>query len=180
MPDRLTLLKSTSIALAALSLAACQQAGDTPENSEAASPTLPISMNAVMISVVDSSADYIFALGNGDLPRDDHDWDIVRSATYEMILSGELTKMEGTGGFDAEWAADPQWQEWANDLSVIGQDALVLAETKSEDVDAWRALGDRLVDNCESCHQQFKPEIPSQGILHESTERESRGESIFD
>jgi len=56
---------------------------------------------------------------------------------------------------------------------------LPLVEAKSEDVDAWRAIGDRLVQNCLACHELFKPEVPSQGILHESTERESLGVSIF-
>jgi cytochrome c556 len=172
----------TLAGIAALALAGCNNATSDTDTAtaDASAPTLPISMNAVMVSVVDSSADYIFALGNGDLPRDDHDWDTVRSATYEMILAGEVTKLEGTGGFDAEWVADAGWQQMAQDLSTIGQEALALAEAKSDDVDAWRALADRLIDNCESCHQQFKPDVPSQGILHEGTERESRGESIFD
>lgn len=54
-----------------------------------------------------------------------------------------------------------------------------LAEAKSADVDAWRAVGDRLIQNCLNCHQKFKPEIPSEGILRGSTERQSRGISIF-
>ncbi|HSG35092.1 MAG TPA: hypothetical protein VLA37_11190 [Sphingomonadaceae bacterium] len=173
-------LETALIALAALTLAGCQQQVPAPEESADAPGKLPISMNAVMVSVVDSSADYVFALGNGDLPKNDHDWDMVRSASYELVLSGELTKMEGTGANDAAWAADTGWQNMAQDLSTIGQEALALAEARSEDVEAWRGLADRLVTNCLACHEAFKPEIPSEGILHESTERESRGESIFD
>jgi hypothetical protein len=166
-------------AMALLALAGCQGGADVSR--DAAEPAkLPISINAAMISVVDHSADYIFALGNGDLPKNNHDWDLVRVASYETILSGKLIQMEGTGEKDAEWVADPGWQAMADDLTVIGQEALALAEVKSADTEKWRALGDRLVQNCLACHDAFKPEVPSQGIVHESTERESLGESIFD
>jgi hypothetical protein len=166
--------------LAAAALAGCQQADDTPAEPASAASTLPISLNAAMVSVVDHSADYLFALGNGDMPDDDHDWDLVRSAAYETILSGRLIQMAGTGSNDAAWVADPAWQKMAGELTGIGQQALVLAEQKSTDEAQWRALGDSLVANCLACHEQFKPEIPSDGILHETTGRESRGESIFD
>lgn len=167
-----------------LGLAACQPAETPPEVTEVsealAAPKLPVSINAAMVGLIDHSADYIFAAGNGDLPRDDHDWDLVRSATYDMVLGGTVIQIEGTGDFDAAWVADPEWRLMSEDLSAIGQDALALADTKSTDVATWRAVGDRLVQNCLSCHDKFKPEIPSDGILHESTERESRGISVFD
>lgn len=171
--------KGSVAAIMAVALASCQNNAEAPQEA-AAKPELPLSINAVMVSVVDHSADYLFAVGNGDLPKSDHDWDLVRIASYEAILSGALTNMQGTGPNDAAWVADPGWQKMANDLTAIGQEALTLAEAKSTDVETWRALGDRLVQNCLACHEAFKPEIPSEGILHESTERESRGESIFD
>ncbi len=179
MHTRFTVLRYSTAALFALVLASCQNAG-TPTEQTAAVTKLPISTNALMVSTVDHSADYIFALGNGDMPRDDHDWDLVRIAAYETILGGSLTKIPGTGPNDERWVADEGWQVMASELSQIGQEALQLAEAKSTDKDAWRAIGDRLVQNCLTCHQSFKPETPSQGILHEGTGRESRGESIFD
>ena len=166
--------------LALLVSTGCQEAPQASQADPVAVPTLPISINAAMISVVDHSADYIFALGNGDMPKSDHDWDLVRIAAYEAILSGKVIQLEGSGSNDAEWIADPEWQMLSDQLTTIGQEALELSEAKSTDTEAWRALGDRLVDNCLACHEKFKPEIPSEGILHESTERESKGESIFD
>jgi hypothetical protein len=175
---------SAGVAGLALALAGCQQA---PEDSAEKAPVaavapvkLPVSINAAMVGLVDHSADYIFAMGNGDLPKNDHDWDLVRSASYDMLLGGTVTQIEGTGQHDAQWVANPEWQKLAQELTVIGQDALKLTEAKSTDVVAWKAVGDRLIQNCLSCHEKFKPEVPSQGILHESTERESRGISIFD
>jgi hypothetical protein len=169
--------------LSALALAGCNQAAEAPSEEATASAglqSLPISINASMVGITDQSADFIWAVGNGDLPKDDHDWDQVRGAVYDMILTGQIIKIPGTGEFDAQWAANSDWQGYADELTQIGQDALPLAEAKSEDVPAWRAIGDRLVENCLACHELFKPEIPSQGILHEGTERESRGISIFD
>lgn len=171
-------LKTAAGAMLALALAACQQEAPAPEPSAPAE--LPISTNALMVSTVDHSADYIFALGNGDMPRDDHDWDLVRIASYETILGGALTKIPGTGPNDKTWTANENWQVMASELSQIGREALDLTEAKSTDEEAWRMIGDRLVQNCLACHEAFKPEVPSQGILHEGTGRESRGESIFD
>lgn len=178
---RIPSLLATS--LAALALVGCDQAAEAPADDAATTAglqSLPISINATMVGITDQSADYIWAVGNGDLPRDDHDWDQVRGAAYDMILTGQVIKVPGTGEFDAQWAANPDWQAHADELTKIGEDALPLAEAKSEDVEAWRAIGDRLVANCLACHDLFKPEVPSQSILHEGTERESRGISIFD
>lgn len=177
--------KFAALATIALSfgLASCQQAAE-PEAAASDGPatelTLPVSINAAMVGLIDHSADYLFAVGNGDLPRDDHDWDLVRSSAYDMILGGKVIQIKGTGEYDAQWVANPEWKELSDDLTDIGQKTLALAEAKSTDVEQWRTLGDQLVTNCLDCHEKFKPEIPSEGILHESTERESRGISIFD
>ena len=170
-------------ALPLLALAACQQAeAPVEETAEGSAPelALPVPINAAMVGIVDQSADYIWAVGNGDMPRDDHDWDLVRGAVYDMILGGQVIQIVGTGEYDVQWVANSDWQRLSNELTALGEEALPLAEAKSEDVEAWRAIGDHLVDNCLQCHELFKPEVPSQGILHESTERESLGESIFD
>lgn len=167
----------------AVALAACQQAeppAPTTEAPDTAMTQLPISTNATMVGLIDHSADFLWAVGNGDLPQNDKDWDLVRSAAYDMILGGQVMKVPGTGEFDAQWVAEESWQDWSDDLTAIGREALPLAEARSTDQEAWLAIGDRLVDNCEGCHQAFKPELPSEGVLHRSTESESRGESIFD
>lgn len=177
------ILMITAAGISALALASC---GNPPANdvpAEAVAPALtelPVSTNAAMVGLIDNSADYIWAVGNGDLPKDEADWDLVRSATYDMILGGQVMKVPGTGEFDAQWTAEENWQQMSDQLTQIGQDALPLAESQSTDVEAWRAIGDRLIENCENCHNAFKPELPSGGILHRSTERESRGVSIFD
>jgi hypothetical protein len=168
--------------LAALALANCQEAAPEPEAAAqtAGISQLPLSTNAAMVGLIDHSADYIWAVGNGDMPRDDHDWDLVRGGVYSMILGGAVIKVPGTGENDAQWVANENWQQWSDDLTAIANEALPLVEAKSTDQEAWSALGDRLVENCEACHAAFKPDIPSQGILHEATSPEAMGRSIFD
>ena len=165
--------------VAAIALAGCQQkAGEAAAGN--VEGQLPISINAVMVGTVSHSADYIFALSNGDFPRNDHDWDLVRSAAYETMLGGKVIQIPGTGSNDANWVTQPEWKGYADQLTVLGGEAVKLVDERSTDKAKWSALGGQLVDDCLACHMKFKPEIPSQGILHGSTERESRGISIFD
>lgn len=173
----------SAAAIALLALAGCQEtAVEAPEDGspQTGLTQLPVSTNAAMVGLIDNSADYLWALGNGDMPRDEADWDLVRSAAYDMILGGQIIKVPGTGEGDIAWTQDEGWRSMSDNLTQIGQDALPLAENQSTDQNAWMEIGNRLVDNCEGCHAAFKPEIPTGGILHRSTERESRGVSIFD
>lgn len=175
------LLQTSIIGLLAVGLAACNQDG-APAPEPAATPTSPklsVSINAAMVAMVDHSADYIFAVGNGDLPKNDGDWQQVRNSAYEMMLAGAVIRIPGTGQFDQQWVDTPEWQAFAKQLTADGEKGLALADAKSTDVEAWRAIGDDLIQTCLQCHEKFKPEIPSEGILRGSTERQSRGESIF-
>ena len=174
------LFACAALPLFALALSGCQPASESETADSSAALQMPISINATMVGLVDQSADYIWAIGNGDLPKDDHDWDQVRAASYDMILGGAVIQIPGTGEFDEEWVADESWRQWSDELTKIGEDALPLAEAKSTDIEAWRALGDRLIANCEGCHANFKPDIPSQGIMHEEISRDAEGISIFD
>jgi hypothetical protein len=179
----MTRLRSLAAAATlAAGLGACQQAEQPAAEATTANAgdlTLPVSLNAAMVGMIDHSADYLFALGNGDLPRNDNDWHLVSNSAYEIMLGGAVIQIPGTGQLDREWAQNPEWIRMSGELTGIGEDAVRLAEAKSTDVEAWRAVGDRLIDNCLGCHMAFKPEIPSEGILRGSTERQSRGISIF-
>src|SRR5690606_3146380 len=98
----------------------------------------------------------------GDLPRNDNDWHLVLSSAYEMMLSGAVIQIPGTGANDAAWVRNAEWIQLSEDLTGIGAEAVALAEAKSTNVEEWRAVGDKLIQNCLACHEQFKPEIPSE------------------
>jgi hypothetical protein len=169
-------------AMLALGLSGCQSAKKAEEAPAvpAGLAKLPISINAVMVSTVSASADFLFAIGNGDLPKDEHDWKQVEYHAYQMILAGQLMQVPGQGEQDAGWVKSPEWKKFSEDLTQIGFNALRLAEAKDADGKKWEAIGSSVVDNCEACHASFKPEIPSQNILHEGGKRASEGKSIFD
>ncbi len=178
-------MKKHIIVLAALSsvgalLAGCQQKhADAPAAAQAGLTQLPVSINAAMVALTSQAADYLFAPGNGDMPRNDRDWDLVHNAAYEIMLAGDVMQVPGTGTFDAQWVAEAEWKRLSTELTEIGGEAEKLAAAKVTDRAQWQALGDKLVQNCLTCHEKFKPDTPSQGILHGATKRESLGESIF-
>jgi cytochrome c556 len=41
-----------------------------------------------------------------------------------------------------------------------------LKATEGENFEALVAANGRLVEACEGCHKEFKPELPSEGIVH--------------
>ncbi len=50
-------------------------------------------------------------------------------------------------------------------MSLVALEAKDAVDAKSKV--ALRDAGDKLVDTCESCHKIFKPDVPSEGIMHQ-------------
>jgi hypothetical protein len=176
------IVRRSAVVISFLALAGCQQKGAEPVAQElSAGPVnqLPISINAAMVALTDQSSDYIFAPGNNDMPKSDHDWFLVRNAAYDMMLAGSVIQIPGTGQHDAQWVNEPEWRKLASEMTQVGNRALQLADAKSTDQAKWQQVGDDLVQTCLSCHEKFKPDTPSQGVLHEATKRESIGKSVF-
>jgi predicted small lipoprotein YifL len=178
------ILSMAALAPVLIALGACGQKTETPPaqapqaSTVAEAPKLPISIDAAMVGVVDHASDFLFAIGNGDLPKNDREWDLVRDHAYQMVVAGQVIKMQGTGANDAKWVADPGWQKMSDRLTEIGLEAVKLADAKQ--TQGWDKIGNDLVDQCLACHEAFKPDTPSQKILHSPTKRESEGKSVFD
>jgi hypothetical protein len=102
--------------------------------------------------------------GSGKAPKTDDDWLNVEYHAYEMIVSGRIMQIPGTGPKDKEWTSDPNWKSFADAITDIGFQMLQKAQAKS--TDGFVELGDALVDACEGCHKVFKPSIPTMRILH--------------
>ena len=51
--------------------------------------------------------------------------------------------------------------------ATAGMAALRAGETKNKE--ALVAANGQLVETCEGCHKQFKPALPSEGIMHTHT-----------
>ena len=123
--------------------------------------TLPVSINAVMVALVDQASEPLW-LDAYEPPTTDARWRDAEYNAYQMAVSGKLIQLAGTGPNDAAWVADPEWKVVADEMSAAGMDAL--AATKAKDVALLNTAGDRLVASCETCHKKFKPDLTSMGI----------------
>jgi cytochrome c556 len=79
-----------------------------------------------------------------------------------MAISGKLIQLAGTGPNDAEWVVQPEWKQFADEMSASGM--LALAAAQAKDGKALGDAGDKLVAACESCHKKFKPGLTSMGL----------------
>ena len=126
---------------------------------------LPISINAVMVSLVDQAAHEIWDGGNQDRDLTDREWLLIEQHSLQLAAAGTVISLGGTGPADRGWALSPAWQDWSRKLGVIALEAKQAVDAKSKV--ALRDAGDKLTDTCESCHKIFKPDLPTEGIMHQ-------------
>ena len=126
---------------------------------------LPISINAVMVSLVDQAAHEIWDGGNQDRDLTDREWLLIEQHSLQLAAAGTVISLGGTGPADRGWALSPAWQDWSRKLGVIALEAKQAVDAKSKV--ALRDAGDKLTDTCESCHKIFKPDVPTEGIMHQ-------------
>lgn len=135
------------------------------QDSDNGAPVVPLStsINALMVALVDHSAHAIWDAGT-DAPLNGRDWQILEQHTIQLIGSGTLVSLGGTGRADKGWVSQPSWQVWTKQMTDGALAAL--DAVKNKDSDALDVAGFTLVESCEGCHKEFKPEVPTEGILH--------------
>jgi len=126
---------------------------------------VPISINAVMVALVDQSAHEIWEGGNQDRDLTDSEWLMIEQHALQLAAAGSVISLGGTGPADRGWMMSPAWQDWSHRLSLVALEAKEAVDARSKV--ALRDAGDKLVDTCESCHKIFKPDVPSEGIMHQ-------------
>lgn len=126
---------------------------------------LPISINSVMVSLVDQAAHEIWDGGNQDRDLTDREWLLIEQHALQLAAAGSVISLGGTGPADHGWMLSPAWQDWSHRMSALALEAKAAVDAKSKV--ALRDAGDKLVDTCESCHKIFKPDVPSEGIMHQ-------------
>ena len=124
---------------------------------------LQTSINAIMVGVVDWAAHEIWEAGYAETLTG-RNWLTTEQYAVQLLASGTLVSLGGTGRADREWVENPDWQLWTSQMIEETKQALRAIDAK--DQAALRASGERLVESCEGCHAAFKPEIPTEGILH--------------
>jgi len=121
---------------------------------------LPVSLNEVMVALVNSSADPLWVAAWRP-PESEEGWRALERSAYQLELAGALLTVPGTGPLDEAWTSDPQWAEFSRQLKQAGlQSRAAVAE---RDLDAIKLAGDAIVETCEGCHIAFKLPEPTGG-----------------
>lgn len=121
------------------------------------------SINALMVALVDHSAHEVWEAGSATTLTG-RDWQTAEQHAIQLIASGTLISLGGTGIADAGWVTAPAWQEWSQAMTDGALAAR--AAIQKVDQDALNDAGRTLVDACEGCHRAFKPDIPTEGLTH--------------
>jgi len=124
---------------------------------------LDTSINALMVALVDHAAHELWDVSSMDaLTR--RDWQAAEQHAIQLIGASTLVSLGGTGPADPGWVADPAWQQSAREMRDAALGAL--DAIRRTDQTALGDAGTRLVEACETCHMQFKPDIPTEGLTH--------------
>ncbi|PCJ43604.1 MAG: hypothetical protein COA71_01665 [SAR86 cluster bacterium] len=126
---------------------------------------VPVSVNALMVTMIDHSAHYIWDYAALEDMMLEEEWLAVEYYSIQLAAAGPLMTLGGTGEFDNAWAISPQWLSYSMDMSNAAMKALNAA--RLQDKFLLETAGDELLDACLACHRAFKPEIPSEGVIHD-------------
>lgn len=119
-----------------------------------------ISINDVMVSVVDHNAHMLWNVGiPRRVPKNDQDWHNLEHAADTLAAAGNMISMGGSGPNDATWVKDPDWQMYTQQMTDAALELTRAVDEKN--VDALLTAGNLLVPACEGCHAKFKKEIPA-------------------
>lgn len=146
----------------------CAQDSQQPYNNPVPVQT---SINEIMVMAVDYAAHWIWD-AQQEPPATEEDWFRIRVHATQLVALGSVIALGGTGVADNGWVRSPEWVRDSQALVAASLNALEAAE--SQNLDALNAAGDQLVETCTSCHDTFKPELPTEGLLHRDVHRESR------
>jgi cytochrome c556 len=124
-----------------------------------------VSINEVMVALIDHAGHSLWdAEQEGKAPKTAADWQNVWEHAIQIAAAGPAITVGGTGPSDATWVKAASWHTYAQKMSDAGVAARNAA--KSRNFDALVAANGQLVESCEQCHKEFKPALPTEGIVH--------------
>lgn len=131
---------------------------------EAMKVDMPVSINALMVTMVDHAAHHIWDYGAMQREITDPEWKIVEYYAIQLAAAGPSITLGGTGALDNSWVSSPLWVDHARDMSSVAQQAIVAAQ--DHDKAMLQRVGNDLTDTCDGCHRLFKQDLPTEGIDH--------------
>jgi hypothetical protein len=105
-------------------------------------------MRQLMIDIIYPTSDAIFYVDR-EPPKNQHDWDVLKTQALTLAESGNLLMMEGRARDQKNWILESKM------LIDIGGKAYKAAQVK--DLDGIMALNDSLNAACVVCHYQYRP-----------------------
>jgi hypothetical protein len=146
-------------------------AGAPEQPAQPASPavtTVPpaVSINALMVTWMDHSAHELWDVERaGRAPKTDADWRELERHATQLLASGTLISLGGTGELDREWSQRPSWGTRAQALSHAA--LACLNAVRARNFEQLVRDNGLLTESCEGCHEEFKPSLPTEGIVHQ-------------
>jgi hypothetical protein len=126
---------------------------------------VPVSVNALMVTMIDHSAHYIWDYAALEEMMLEEEWLAIEYYSIQLAAAGPLITMGGTGELDNTWALSPQWLGYSMDMSNAAMKSLNAA--RLQDKALLQNAGGELLDSCLGCHRAFKPETPTEGVIHD-------------
>jgi hypothetical protein len=125
---------------------------------------MPVSINAIMVTLIDHSAHHIWDYGVMEREITNDEWRIVEYYAIQLAASGPAITLGGTGDNDNNWVLSPLWKDYTQAMTDTAMQAMAAAH--AQDQELLLAAGNALTDSCEGCHETFKPELPTEGFTH--------------
>ena len=122
-----------------------------------------VSINALMVSSIDHAAHVLWDAA-AEPPASDLEWLELEYHAIQLAAMGTMISLGGTGPADPGWARLPSWAGYSQQMADVGTVALDAA--RGMNTEAISAAGDNLVEICETCHMEFKPDSPTEGLTH--------------
>jgi len=137
-----------------------------PASAPASAVPPAVSINALMVAWIDHSSHELWDTEKpGNAPKNDADWRRLERHAIQLAAAGPLISLGGTGEYDREWS---QRAGWTTQAQALTDSAVAsLNAVRSKNFEAVVAANGRLTDTCEGCHEEFKPSLPTEGIVHQ-------------
>jgi len=170
---------SIAAVTAGVLITACSPAPTPPKPETAAPPTaaapalrLSTSYNELMVTWIDNASHVLWDVEKpGFAPKNDADWNELEDHAIQVAAAGTLIQLPGLGPNDAVWSGQDGWKANAELMTEAANEALAAVRTRQ--LPAVVEANGKLVLACVGCHKQFKPQLPSEGIVHQRPHSES-------
>jgi len=128
-----------------------------PASPAAASYAPVVSLNEIMVYVVDSHSNELWDAATAP-PTTDDGWKELQRAAIAIAAAGSLTRVSGNGPKDQQWTEQADWAKHSQAMSDAGLAAVTAV--RSRNVGEIDKVGDRLVVTCIDCHREYKLDVP--------------------